>query len=234
VLIGAGAVVLAVVIAVVLAVAMRGGSSSSLTNVPAVGSLTNGLPGASDVNAMFEGIPQSATTLGSPSAPVTMVEFVDPQCPYCQEFETQVLPDIVKNYVKTGKLKIQLEPWAFIGPDSTSGQAAILAAAEQNKAFNYAELLYENQGTENTGWLNDSMIAAVAASIPGLQVHTLLNARSSASVEAAQKQVDNLATNRKVTGTPTIFVGKTGTQGAQVNLASATDEQTLVDAIDNA
>jgi protein-disulfide isomerase len=67
-----------------------------------------------------------------------------------------------------------------------------------------------------------------------LQVHTLLNARSSAAVQAAQKQVDDLATTDKVTGTPTLFVGKTGTHGAQVNLASATDEQALVTAINNA
>jgi protein-disulfide isomerase len=163
-----------------------------------------------------------------------MVEFVDAQCPYCQQFETQVMPDIVKNYVRTGKLQVQLEPWAFIGPDSIRGQAAELAAAEQNKLFDYAELLYDNQGVENTGWLNDNMVAAVARSIPGLQVHTLLTARNSATVKAAQKQVGELVTTHKVTGTPTLFVGKTGTTGAQVNLSSATDEATLVAAINSA
>jgi protein-disulfide isomerase len=234
VLIGAGAVVVAVAIAVVLAVVLSGGSSNSLKNVPAVGSLAYGLPGASDVNSMFKGIPQSGTTLGRASAPATLVEFVDPQCPYCQQFETQVLPDIIKNYVRPGKLRIQMEPWAFIGPDSIRGQAAELAAAEQNKVFNYAEVLYDNQATENTGWLTDTMIAAIAKSIPGLHVHTLLNARTSAAVNAAQKQVDNLATTDKVTGTPTLYVGKTGTKGAIVNLASATDEKTLLAAITNA
>ena len=47
-----------------------------------------GLPRASDVNTLFKGIPQSGTTLGRSTAPVTMDEFIDPQCPYCQEFET--------------------------------------------------------------------------------------------------------------------------------------------------
>ncbi len=234
VLIGAAAVAAAIAIAVVVAVVASGGSSNSLKNVPTLGSLTNALPGASDVNTMFKDIPQTSTTLGRPSAPVTMVEFIDPQCPYCQQFETQVLPDIVKKYVRTGMLRIQMEPWAFIGPDSIRGQAAELAAAEQNQAFNYSELLYDNQATENTGWLTDSMIAAIAQSIPGLRVHTLLSARSSAAVQAAQKNVDNLATTDKVTGTPTLFVGKTGTHGTQVNLASPTDEQALVTAINNA
>ncbi len=232
-LIGAGAVALAIAVAVVLAVVLSS-SPSSLKNVPAIGSLAYGLPGAADVNNLFKGIPQSGTTLGRPSAPVTLTEFIDAQCPYCQEFETQVMPTIVKTYVRQGKLKIKMEPWAFIGPDSVRGQAAELAAAQQNKVFNYAELLYDNQGTENTGWLNDGMVAAVAKSIPGLQVHTLLDQRSSGSVKAAQKQIDELATTEKVTGTPTLFLGKTGTIGTRVTLASATDLQGLVTALDNA
>ncbi len=234
VLIGAGVAVLAIAIGAVLAVVLSGGSSNSLADVPAVGSLKNALPGASDVNSLLKGIPQSGTTLGSPSAPVTLVEFVDAQCPYCQQFETQVMPSIIRNYVRTGKLRIQTQFWAFIGPDSIRGQAAELAAAEQNTAFNYAQLLYDNQGTENTGWLDDSMVTAIATSIPGLRVHTLLNARSSAAVKAAQKQVDDLATTDKVTGTPTLFVGKTGTKGALVKLAHATDATPLIAAIKNA
>jgi protein-disulfide isomerase len=235
VLIAVGAVLVAILVAVVLAVVVgRGSSSSSLTNVPAVGTLAGALPGAADVEALFKGIPQNGTTLGSRSAPVTMVEFIDPQCPFCREFDTQVLPSIIKNYVRTGTLRIQMQPWAFIGPDSVRGQAAQLAAARQNKAFNYTQLLYDNQGTENTGWLDDGMVAAVARSIPGLQVHTLLNARTSATVKAAQQRVDALATTDRVPGTPTLFVGKTGTRGAQVNLTSPTDEQALVTAINNA
>jgi protein-disulfide isomerase len=144
------------------------------------------------------------------------------------------LPDVVKNYVRTGKLRIQMEPWAFIGPDSIRGQAAELAAARQDRLFNYAELLYDNQRVENSGWLDDKMVAAVASSIPGLQVHTLLNARASGAVNAAQRQVDDLAATDNVTGTPTLYVGKTGTKGVEVNLASATDEAAVVAAINNA
>ena len=231
VLAAAGGIVVAIVIGVVLAIHFTGGSSSSLTGVPAVGSLTNGVPEAADVNALFKGIPQSSLTLGRASAPVTMVEFIDAQCPYCQQFETQVVPTLVSKYVRAGTLKITMEPWAFIGPDSIRGQAAELAAARQNRMFNFAELLYDNQGTENTGWLTDSMIVNLAKSIPGLQVHTLLDARGSAAVKAAQKQVDDLAVSEKISATPTVFVGKSGTRGAEVKLKSPTDEGSVAAAI---
>jgi protein-disulfide isomerase len=163
-----------------------------------------------------------------------MVEYVDLQCPYCQQFETQVLPDLVAKYVRAGTLKIELRPWAFIGPDSTRGQAAVLAAAQQNKAFNYAELLYDNQGTENTGWLDDNMVTAAATSIPGLRVAELLTARNSAAVKSAAQNVAKLAAADSVNSTPTIFVGKTGTHGMQLTLKSPTDEATVVAAVNAA
>jgi len=232
-LIGAGVAAVAIAVAVVLGVVLGGGSSHP-ANVASVGSLVNALPGAADVQALFKGIPQHGTTLGSASAPVTLVEFIDLQCPFCQEFETQTLPDIVAKYVRADKLDIVMHPWAFIGPDSVRGQAAVLAAAEQNKAFNLAEVLYDNQGTENTGWLNQSIVESAAASVPGLKVHELLNAMSSSAVRAGAQQVAQLVKTYGVTETPTIFVGKAGTRGTFVNMKSPTDEKTLTRAIEAA
>ena len=77
------------VIAVVLAVVLSGGKHNSNTSVgtlPTAGSLTGALPGAADAAALLHGIPQTRLTLGSPSAPLTMTEYIDPQCPYCQQF----------------------------------------------------------------------------------------------------------------------------------------------------
>jgi protein-disulfide isomerase len=234
VLIVAGAILAAAAVAVVLGIVLTGGKSDSLENVPAVGSLQTGLPGAGTVNATFKGIPQSGTTLGRSNAPVTLVEYLDAQCPYCRDFETTVLPDLVSRYVRTGKLRIVMQPWAFIGPDSFRGQAAVLAAGKQNKAFDYLALLYQNQGTENTGWLDDQMLANIGAGVPGLRVHDLLAERDSAAVKSAAQKVDAQAKADSVGGTPTIFVGKTGTKGQLTNLSSPSDEQAVVSAIKSA
>jgi protein-disulfide isomerase len=234
VLAAAGAVAALIVVGIVLGVLLTRGSSSSSTDVPTIGSLATGLPEAGEVNDQFKGIPQSGRTLGRADAPVTLVEFIDLQCPYCAAFETQLFPALVSRYVRSGKLKVVIEPWAFIGPDSVRGQSAVLAAAEQNRAFNFASLLYYNQGTENTGWLNDDMVAAVAASIPGLRVHDLLDATGSDAVDAEAKAVDRRATERNVRGTPTLFVGRSGTAGRHVALKSPTDMQTLARAIASA
>jgi len=231
----AGGVAALLVVVVVLALVLSGGKSSGLPkNAVAVGSLTNALPGASDVAAEFKGIPQTGTTLGWPSAPVTMVEYIDLQCPICRQFETEVFPNILQKYVRTKKVKVIVKTWAFIGPDSVRGQDAMLAAAQQDKAFNFAQVLYDNQGTENTGWLNDQMVYAIAASVPGMKTRQLFGERNSTAVKNAAAAVSTDAKANNVTGTPSIFVGKSGQRPTYVTLSGGTDEATLVKALDAA
>lgn len=218
----AAAVVVVAAVGIGLGVALSGGGGSKIDkNVPSIGSLANGLPGAADVAAMYKGIPQKGLFLGSAFAPVQMVIYIDLQCPICQNFETTAMPTLITKYVRTGKVRVETKPWAFIGPDSFRGQAAMFAAAEQNKAFNFASVLYDNQGTENTGWLDDNMIASIAASVPGMRVHQLLSDRSAGGVKKEAAAVAAAAQVNKVTGTPTIFVGKNGTKPALVGAPGA-------------
>jgi protein-disulfide isomerase len=67
-------------------------SGSSKADVPARGSLVNALPGAADAQQLLKGIPQRGNVLGSQSAPVALVEYVDLQCPFCQQFELRQCP----------------------------------------------------------------------------------------------------------------------------------------------
>jgi len=228
-----GAVVVLAAIGIGLALAL-GGSKASNNNYPAIGTLKNALPGATDVNTLFKGIPQNGLTLGNPKAPVTMVEYIDLQCPFCQQFETQVMPNIITNYVRTGKVKVEARIVDFIGSDSSRGRNAMIAAATQSKAFNFAEILYYNQGTENTGWLNDAMVGQAVSSIPGVRVHNILNLVSSGSVSNQAKAFDAQMTADKVSGTPTLFAGKSGTKGKQIPLSSPTDSKSVVTALDTA
>ncbi|MDP1570051.1 MAG: thioredoxin domain-containing protein [Vicinamibacterales bacterium] len=61
------------------------------------------------------------SAVGSPSAPVVVLEFTDYECPYCAQYTTQTWPAIERDYVKTGKVRYvyknfpieQLHPNAF-------------------------------------------------------------------------------------------------------------------------
>src|SRR5260221_13731001 len=68
-----------------------------------------------------EGVP----FIGRPDAPVVMAYWYDYQCPYCRQQEENVMPQLIEDYVKPGKVKILFKDFAFLGPDSqTAGLAA--------------------------------------------------------------------------------------------------------------
>jgi protein-disulfide isomerase len=241
-----GGVVLAIVIAIVLAVVLSGGSSgsggggvvpsSALQDLPAKGSQSwaGSLAGASEANGLFKDIPQNGLTLGDPKAPITMEMFIDVQCPVCQSYEVTNLPTVVKRDIATGKVQLNLKPWAFIGPQSTTGRLGLIAAADQNKAYEYAKLLYDNQGQEESGWLDGREMALIAASVNGLDLAQWRDDANSSASQSTAKSVDKLATQKNVQGTPTILVGCTGGKLQNVTTPSAAptlqDTQQAIDA----
>ena len=238
----AGGVLVAVVVAIVLAVVFSGGSSNKQTNTnfPRLGShkWPGALQGASEVYTLFKGIPQTGLILGEPNAPATLTEFIDLQCPVCQAFESQQLPTIIQKYVRTGKLNIRMEPWSIRdfpgGPgDSARGQAATIAASLQNKGFQFAEMLYLNQGTENTGWLNEDMVEFAASSVDNMDPRAVLGQLTSSQVKATVSEVDGQASQQGYNATPTILLNHKG-QKAHVVAASLPDSTTLQSQIEAA
>ena len=121
--------------------------------------------GTTQANTLFAGIPQTGNVLGDPDAPVTIEEYVDLQCPFCQRFSQEGLPDIVKEYVKTGQAKIVLQTLTFIGADSERGARVAWSAADQNKMFEFVENFYANQGEENSGYATEAFLKKVAVVI---------------------------------------------------------------------
>ncbi|MGZ4315391.1 MAG: thioredoxin domain-containing protein [Gaiellaceae bacterium] len=215
----AGGVALAVIIAVVLAVVLTGGKKTSTAtgDFPTRGSShwAGALQGAPYVAKLFKGIPQSGLVLGNPNAPATLTEYIDLQCPVCQEFESTMLPTLVQKYVRSGKLNIKMQPWSIRdfpgGPqDSTRGQKATIAASLQNKAFPFAELLYLNQGQENSGWLNDNMVLTAASSVDRMQVQQVPNDAGSSSVKSTVSSVDGTASAGGFNSTPTLLLNHKG------------------------
>ncbi|HXH98085.1 MAG TPA: thioredoxin domain-containing protein [Gaiellaceae bacterium] len=166
--------------------------------------------GVSRIATMLAGIPQHAEALGSSKAPVTMIEFADPQCPYCAAWARSALPTIVQRYVRSGKVRILFNGMAFVGADSLTALRTALAAGRQDRFWNVIELLFENQGTENTGWVTDSLLRSIGDAVPGLDAQKMLDERGSAAVDQAVARAEALAQEAGVNSTPTFAVGKTG------------------------
>src|SRR5262249_24727567 len=86
----------AVVVIVALIVISQSGGDDNNSSPPA------NVTGAAQVEAELKGIPQSGQVLGDASAPVTVVEYGDPQCSSCKFFSENVAPDLISSEVKPG------------------------------------------------------------------------------------------------------------------------------------
>jgi protein-disulfide isomerase len=200
---------------VLVAVSLLGSKSSSPK--PAAATLI----GVGDSLSLLDGIPQHGLVLGSPKAPATVVEYADLQCPYCARFATTELPAFVQKYIRTGKAKLEFRGLAFVGPDSENGLRAILAASKQNRLWQLVDILYTNQGAENSGWLSDSLLRDAGAAVPGLSTERMLAGRAEPFVDALIQSASTHATDDRVDATPTLFAGPTGGTLHRVDTPSA-------------
>jgi protein-disulfide isomerase len=189
-----GVLAAAVAVAVALVLVSRGSGSDATPAAPAVRS------------SVLAGIPQRGAELGDPAAPA-LYEFADLQCPYCGEFSRVVLPDVVRDDVRTGRVKLVFRGLAFVGPDSTKALRAVAAAGRQNRLWDVLDGLYAAQGAENSGWVTDDLLRQVGESIPGLDVDRWLADAGSDAVTPELAAWARHATDLRVGGTPTFFLG---------------------------
>jgi protein-disulfide isomerase len=199
-----GGILAAVIVVVVAAVAIS--SAGGRANAAIGGRLK----GAAFSANLFAGIPQHGTVLGNANAPVRVVEFADLQCPYCDEYSVQALPTLVRDYVRTGKVSMRFENLSFIGPGSVAAGHVAEAAAKQNRLWNLIDLMYLNQGEENSGYVTPSYLRRVLDAVPGLNVPAALGASAAPSADAALTQANNVATADGVNATPSFLIGKAG------------------------
>jgi protein-disulfide isomerase len=177
------------------------------------------LRGIASTRALLAGIPQRGTGLGRADAPVTLIEFADLQCPYCGVWARGALPVLVRKYVRAGKLQIQFRGLAFVGADSAKALRAAHAAGLSNRLWTVVELLYENQGAENTGWVTSPLLHRVfdvAGLEPALALRQLADPRVTARIESARQESQRVG----VPGTPYFTIGRTRGPQAALQLRS--------------
>lgn len=173
--------------------------------------------------------------LGDPNAPVAVFVFGDYQCPFCAKFTKETEPQIIKNYVETGKAKLIYKDLAFLGPESTLAAQAAECAKDQGKYWQYHDALYENEfkeyqetgDSEHTGNLNKATFQKIASDLK-MNVDEFLTCFDSQKYAAeVEKDISEAkaAMGQKIS-TPTIFINGKMIQGAYPydTFAKAIDE----------
>jgi protein-disulfide isomerase len=112
---------------------------------------------------------------------------------------------VVKDYVRTGKIRYELRLRSFLGKDSLTAAGAAAAAAGQNRLFQFADVFYARQGPENSGYVNDTFLrkVAVAAGVaPAMAVAAAHDPAGQPLVATAEQKAASLGSN----GTPDFYL----------------------------
>jgi protein-disulfide isomerase len=169
--------------------------------------------------------------LGNPSAPVTLIEFGDYQCHFCNVFFHSTEGDILKNYVETGKVKIIFKDYNIIGPDSVNASHGAHCAKDQKLFWEYHDILYSNWTGENNGWASSKNLEKFANEI-GLDMDVwtqcMLDGKHSQTILASNEDAKSLG----ITGTPAFFV--IDSDGKTTKLFGAQPYDTFVKVFENA
>ena len=187
------------VIAVAIAVAVGAGGDDAKTT-------TTTQESGNPIDAQFAGIPADGLSLGDPSAPATLEEFIDPQCPFCAQFSKDVLPTLLTDYVKPGKLRLVLRPEAFLGEDSLEAARAVVAAGEQNKAWPFLDMIFANQGPENSGYVTEEFLTQMGEQVSGLDTDQMLATAKTDAVIPALRTADSRASRYGLNSTPAFLL----------------------------
>jgi protein-disulfide isomerase len=191
--------------------------TSAATPSPAGGD-TAGLPDVPvPTPASIE--PRTLTALGDPDAPVTIVEYSDYHCPFCQRHYQETLPRLIENYVDTGRVYYVFKdfPIASLHPLAYRLHEAALCIGNEAGTEAYWQVhdrFFEDSqfGSQvpSLEQLDNAITGALSADYPAL-AGCLESGETSAEVNAGIAEGAQLGVN----GTPFFFVNGYPVTGAQ-------------------
>jgi hypothetical protein len=167
-----------------------------------------------EVSALLSGVPQSGNTLGQASAPITLQIFGDLESADVRTFVVWLLPDIIREWVRTNIVKIQYRSFMTASSSYPSifvrQQAAALAAGAQDKMWNFIEIFYHEQGQERTRYVTEGYVDGIAAEIPGLKLSEWKDDRENSQLAEQVIKDDTVARAIGFPDAPVFLVGRTG------------------------
>jgi protein-disulfide isomerase len=165
--------------------------------------------------AIPETIDDRGPSLGRATAPITIVEFSDYQCPYCAQFFRETLPLLVAEYVKTGQVRFVYRdfPISSLHPKAVKAAEAAQCAGDQQRYWEYHDALFQNQS-----YLQEKDLVGRALTL-NLDTKEFSRCLSSGRHSDAIKRSVAEGARFGVDGTPLFFIGKLDPGTTNVRIA---------------
>ncbi len=161
--------------------------------------------------------------LGSPTAPVTIMEFYDYQCGFCARFHRAVLPKLERDFISKGQVKIIYRDYVLESHPYAADAASVAACAKQQGKFKEVhEALFLNPELLNDGQFDD-----ILSKVSGLSAKELsqclekpeyqIKRQPTGNTPSTEVQAD-MAEGEKigVMGTPAFFIFPSAAPGSEV------------------
>jgi protein-disulfide isomerase len=170
-------------------------------------------PPIDEVRHLLHGIPERSNALGHATAPVTLQVFADLECPICREFALGAQSRLIRNDVRTRRLRIEYLSMETATPELgpfVRQQVAALAAGRQDRMWYFVELFYREQGQEDSGYATNAYLQGIARQVPGLNLRAWEAARWDPLLIARVSDDEQTASELGLPGTPAFLIGCTG------------------------
>jgi protein-disulfide isomerase len=184
---------------------------AAATLFPTLAPAADSGPNASDA-ARLLAISKDDRILGSPTAPITIVEYASLTCPHCAHFTDEVLPEIKKKWIDTGKVKLVLRDFPL---DDEAVHASMIArCAPHDRYYAFIDTFFADQA--NWAAAPDYRAAlSRLAELGGMSKNEVDSCLKDATLENQVISSRLVAANQLgVNATPTFFVNGTKFTGA--------------------
>ncbi|MGA5044021.1 DsbA family protein [Streptomyces arboris] len=151
--------------------------------------------------------------VGRADAPVVLIEYADFKCGYCGKFARDTEPELIKEYVEDGTLRIEWRNFPIFGEESENAARGAWAAGQQNRFWEFHAAAYA-EGAKEKGFAKDRVKAlAQEAGVKDLArfMKDLDGEAARAAVAKDQEQAYGIG----ATSTPSFLINGRPIAGAQ-------------------
>lgn len=166
--------------------------------------------------------------LGSSDADIEMYYWMDFQCPFCERFERETFPDLYRDHVETGDVRMVLTTVPFFGEDSMTAAVASSCVWEDVREddasayWDWHTAVMSQQGERNSGWASAESLVSITEAVSGVDAGKLENCLTSERAERAavvRSEADK-ARSLGIRATPGFVIYNPGT-GDSTSLSGA-------------
>lgn len=159
-----------------------------------------------DPEALLARLPLPLPPLGSPEAPVAILEFSDFSCPYCARFTLETLPQLEEEYIGPGLVKLFFFPYPLHGEGARLGAQAAFCALSQGLFWEFQEAAFRYMEEHGFPELGERELMDIMASVGG-DHQELSQCLATARWARAVEECIAIGRELGVRGTPTFFLG---------------------------